>query len=394
MTEAMFAAMAKCNIHPTFLPDDIDDHTSKTGRLVFDVDFENSRYSHLVVYMSKGMVIGMPDKKVLTYPKQSLTYLTPHNQAAVSKAEYTVYPARDGSIVTLYTYKGKLSMSSSSSPDISTSRWNNDKTFAELFMHSASLYPEFVSAVNLALSVETGLLSWNLPANIAVTFGMRNHNIHRLEEDPECIWLVHAMDMNKRNVVELPELSSLERDKPLEANYTIPELIQKAGSSSLDVALFARDSSRFNYGYLLDSKAYRVFIPSTLYMLLRDTLYRKIVGVRDITKKNRYIYNVMYLALCKKEQQLDNIRKLIPELSPVVDSVRKFLENVCLAVKKYVQNPQLECDVDDIIVTIGETIISNECDYNPVEHTKYDILPLYVYHPMYVKELYKTYLKQ
>jgi hypothetical protein len=348
--------------------------------------------------MSRGMVISMPDRRILTYPKQSMTYLTQHNRDAVNKnltaSGYTVYPARDGSIITLYTYRGQLSMSSCSFPDISCNKWNNDKTFAEMFMHSARMYPEFISGVNLTLCGETGLLSWNLTANIAVTFGMRNHNIHKLADDPECIWVVHAMDMNTRRVIELSKLKSLEKDTPLEGSHTVQELVKKAGQQSIDTALFARTSSRFNYGYILDSRAYRVFIPSMLYLHLRDTLYCKVVGVCNITPQNRYLYNIMYLSLCGKDQTLTNISKLIPEMSTIVESVNTFLKSICQEVKMYIQKPSVLCDIDDIIVTIGETVITNECDYKPSDHTKYDILPLYVYHPTHINDMFKMYLKR
>jgi hypothetical protein len=345
--------------------------------------------------MTKGMVISFPDKKILTYPRQSLTYLTANNKEAVGKhlsnGGYTVYPIRDGSIITLYTYNGRLSMSSGTSPDVSSILWNNDKSFAELFYDSASLHLTFAAAVNL--QIDKNLLSWNIPENISVTFGMRNHCIHRLEDDPECIWLVHAMDMNTQRVITLDSLSSLDEDKPLTVQPSMHEMLHKC-ESALNVALFSHSENKFEYGYLLDSKTYRVVIPSTLYKVLKDTLYRKIVGIKNITKSNRYVYNILHTTLCRKDSTLSSISKLIPELAITVSSINTFLKDICNEVRLYVQSPKLVSDVNDIVVTIGDIIISNECDYNPLDHTTYDILPLYVYHPLYITELYCEYVKR
>jgi hypothetical protein len=325
-----------------------------------------------------------------------MIYLTEKDHALVSKKleddDYDIYKARDGTIVSLYSYNGTLCMASGTSPDISKILWNNKISFAEMFINSASKIVGFIEASNLTLDKSTNVLSWNIPENISVTVGFRNHNIHKLKNDPETAWLVHATDMVNMNEVIIDSLKLLPRDEPITVKYTLRSLLQQC-DNPINIEGNKWMNNKYNYGFFLDSDTHRVFIPSNLYTLLRESLYRSVPQYLHITSIDRYIYNIMYLCICKQKKMLKQIATIIPELEPMVTDVINFVNTVCTDIKRYIQNPNIITDHEHVVVKIGKIVMINEPDYSPVINTKYDIVPVYVYHTSNISAMYDTYTK-
>lgn len=389
--KTIIIAMKRKNIPPMFLPDNRQTQ-QPVGRLLYDVDFNNGN-KDLIQYMTRGLVIEVPSGKLLTYPRQSIVYGDIQNNDKMEKLKnnicnYTVYAARDGTTVSLYTYKGSLCMATKSSWDISRNLWNGKISFAEMFYHAASKTEGVIK--DLGLTITNNRLSWNIPDNISVTFGMRHHAIHVLDSDPEYIWLINATNMDTLDDVTLPQLERVEKEIII-SDPVLHKMLLTC-NTAIDVALRS-NNTQLTYGYILKSKTHNMFLPSTLYDLLRTCLYEPVNSIPSYMGSNRFMYNLISIMLLQKTNDIAKLVKLLPWIDGDIHRIQNFIQNLCDEVKKYLHSKCLNKNISALASRIGDIIAVNESDYVLVLDTaQYDIIPSYIYGPDYISDIYNAFI--
>lgn len=155
-----------------------------------------------------GLVLDAVTLRVLSMPPGAF-HLNPAAAALnplLAQGAYDIIRADDGTVLTLYYWRypspgggpaGHWCLSSSNGYDVSTLKWSGSRTFAGIVADLATrYYPRFAEEAGLSLDAAGERLSFaNLDETRCYTIGLRHHDFHPIQADPERLWLIQVTDL-------------------------------------------------------------------------------------------------------------------------------------------------------------------------------------------------------
>lgn len=291
-----------------------------------------------IVNLANGVIVSQENNDILHY-----CYPRIRNLDEMSSTDpYKVYHLYDGTIIKLYYYNGELQVGTNFCEDASRSKFNNDKTFYELFM-------ETVRATGLNLD--------ELNKDISYTFIMQNPNNSTIVEHKEHrLILLSAVDMNTLDELDTNDLRLVNVTNLFaqECDFTIEKVLNELNQPDDKLALESDDI----LGYLFVQNGYRYKCEIDLYIKLKE--------LRGSCENDEY----RYLQLLK-ENKVDEYLKYYPSRKETFESVDKKLDSFALTVmntyrKKFIYHHQfyIEKYINFIVNEIHQDFLKTKINRN------------------------------
>jgi hypothetical protein len=331
-----------------------------------------------LMYNIAGTVFDKSNGQLLAVLPRPLkyTYRKYKINATLDLNGYNVFPAYDGTIVTLYRLPdGSIGMATKRSPDVSEFLWNGSLTFAEMFFETAEPHGYFDG-----LKMVAGKLSFNLPPNHSISVGFRHKNIHPIVDQNPPIWIVQDYHLTNHKVthryLNLPYQIAMPKPAKVE------ELEQMAESYD-------------HYGFYLESNncelyTYnRIFIPSSLHKLLQTFYYGFInhATFLGITHKNRYLYHVLAECISMNEPGLVAFSKLSETNEKLVCECKKFLSLLTKRIRNCAIYNQISDFDHPFLVKLARDMMDNEGDVDVTSSTFCELARDYLYDMRNMKQI-------
>lgn len=317
-------------------------------RVIFYSDKFKSDFKNPITKECNGVVFGYNPKnkmkwRVIAYPPECFNMnplsIQKMNKYYLSNA-YQIYESLDGTMLTLYYYKGEWRMSSYKGYDVTILPFCNEKSYMDVFLElTKQKYPTF--------SFD------RLQKNKSYTICLRYHPYHIFDEHlgmetsievNSYIMLIQSVDLSKerQQVFDIrPQYNDdigLPVQTPVSYNEkTITNLFNYAKQSyskyERDIRMNGYLTKKPLYGFILRSKniehEYRnIYIESSLMKFIRLALYNPKKNAKtnnhDIpflqisTILNRSNYQKYYMIFRQFSNEYDILLKLLKEIIPEV----------------------------------------------------------------------------
>jgi RNA ligase len=113
-------------------------HTRFSNLIMLSYSQISSPMSEPIVQQCRGIILDQADNwRVVSYPFDKFFNYGEPNAAPIDWPSATVFEKLDGSLMTLYWYKGEWHVASSGTPDASGPAHESDITFADLFWETS-----------------------------------------------------------------------------------------------------------------------------------------------------------------------------------------------------------------------------------------------------------------
>lgn len=267
----------------------------------------------VVVFAAPGATSGVPSMVILAVPAPVVHYIYKPSTIINSLHKYTITPASDGTVVTLYWYDDRWCMSSSHGYDVGHYTRFGETTFFDAFLQSAA-----VSAPEFSLDSLDKLMSY--------TVGFRHHDFHPLLTDPPAAWFVSCADL--RQYRGLPPADDVNHPLPC-----TPAVTSRMNNSKLWSALSTKNRGAYSwyttttmmehhYGYILRKPGGPdILMESTLMSRIRKLMY----DVPNSITSNRMLY--MTLRAYLGADRFDFI-SLFPQCSASYKVIRTMIDDL------------------------------------------------------------------
>jgi hypothetical protein len=144
-----------------------------------------------------GLVFEPETGRALAVPPPAFSAPLPASvvDRDLARGAAEIVPVDDGTVVTLYPFRGTWAIATARGYDVSGFRWSGPRTYASV-LHDllTRKYPAFCERVGLALRGGR-LVAPGLPPTHSHTIGFRHHDFHPLRADPERVWAIASADL-------------------------------------------------------------------------------------------------------------------------------------------------------------------------------------------------------
>ncbi len=330
------------------------------GRVMFVANIRSSPPSSLT-YEARSVIMDLRTLAIIAAPPPPM--VTDFNPRIVNKyleqGKYRAYRIRDGTVITLYTYKGRLCMGSASSMDISDQIGRGGLSFGTMFLEAASTDPTFMELSGLGTGND-GTLRWKLPRGISATLGFRHHSIHPLSSDPMGVWFI-------RSEISHPALLSLPRNEEISPPSAVGDPRREEGYGIFLEAThgFTGDNAKYN----------RICLKSSLYLTIEQYIYRLVGFARrkSLLPEQFIVFSVAEATM--RGESDSTILRIHEQNTELASETIKYVRSLESRVfDSMIQGGDVE---DPLVAKIIEDIYTKERDLRswvegqkPVEKTK------------------------
>jgi hypothetical protein len=277
-------------------------------------------------YECNGVVIDSSTWKCISVHAAEFNRQYSPSVVNANISSYDIYDISDGTIVTLYPWKGRIGISTSNGFDVSNIKWFSDMTYAEIIYDlMVRLYPEAACEVTLFKDENETYLMSNSLGSMSHTIGFKHYKYHPLRTDPERIWYISSYNANNFAPIRLnPFLPGIELSKP----QTDIKL-----SNVDDIKELAANST--GYGYILRSRTpiatgvdRNLIFESPLLKWLSNNIYRPInqKTMSIVPPEDRLKLNIIKILL--NANRADKFNSLFPEWKSTYTRFVSFTERL------------------------------------------------------------------
>jgi hypothetical protein len=313
------------------------------GRTMLSFD-KRHQPANSLQYASNGIILDRLDNwKVLSLPSKVISYK--YDSSVLRKlSSYSVYYAIDGTVVTLYNYRGTWMLASANGMDVRNHIKFSGVTFWEALM---SVFGDN------KLSLDT------LDTAISYTLGFRHADFHPLNDRRSpTLWLISASCLSTLRDLNL-QLGITKQPMVKEPNI---KYINKMNNNALKTYL-ANGSA--HYGFILRNATGNYVIESTLMKNIRLLMYHQSKVMNKEYSKYLYLSMKAYLKPSTNKLFTD----LFPQFMPYYTQITDFFNKLVVAIIREdddVDSP-LECLAAQLRLTLSNY-------YDVHDHNNYKII--------------------
>lgn len=360
----------------------------RAGRLIFKLK-KNDNKKQLLYYYCNGLVIDINNWSILSIPPMTFNKNPITDYVRDNLKKYDIFKIIDGTIVTIY-WCGKKSewcISSSNGFDVSELCWMGERTYSEIIYDLLDTHSKETVLETGANLINDRLIFKNLNKKYCYSIGLRTHDFHPIQLDPETIWAVQRVNLNTYEIEYHVSLPGLQPQKIEDIEL---EDIYENNRLALNGAIKC-NSKEFNYGYILRSKHPQDTLEYSN-ILLESNLLKKIKKyIYDIGKTTKYnIHNENRMDFIIINNYLNkiervNILKIYPQFGDIfvkydhyIDEIIKCIIEI-LKIKKTNDNNKLQFPDPIVIISYSLTnYISKFEPLNPLDINTKSVLKDYI----------------
>lgn len=224
-----------------------------------------------------------------------------------------VYPANDGTTVTLYFWNKEWRMSSHRGYDI-----GNYTRFSLKGEETSKTYRECLNEVLLKYNINYD----NLDKNKCYTLGFRHPELQPFDNDNLSAWFIQSVDLEKFNSGDpnymADNSTSLPNQNPL--NIDLDKAMEKAQNAYTNFC----ENGIINYGYLLKINSNLYLLESSLLSKIRKTFYS--IKFNKFPKNNRIYHIILFFFLDPEYYTI--FQKLFPQYKPMFNKIEKQINTL------------------------------------------------------------------
>ena len=278
----------------------------------------NRNHSDMSVELNQqcnGIVLEYPSWEVLAVPPPILNPRFRVSDIKRHLSKYTIYKAQDGTLITMYWWRGEWRYSTSHGYDMGRVQWLGETTYSE--------------AINKQLGGEFDFAQLN--KRHCYTFLFRHHEFHPLLTSPEGVWLIQEYDLDIMQPIMDTQLDGVHKQQRRDLALNSADSVNRAVNALLDENTNAlqsyldgakKTSAPVHYGYVLRGSfsacgTYaNIMLESSLLKYVRKCMYNFPKGnaaLSDATHANKLEYMVLQGWL--NAQTRATFMKLFPQYS-------------------------------------------------------------------------------
>lgn len=311
------------------------------------VIFSTTRYVKNYIPFFPGTVLERGTGKLLTllpYLQRRIRNVKQLNQHL---DDYTVYKARDGTMVSLYYYDSQWVMSTNSGLSMNNMKWRNQLSYQEMFCQA--LY----DSLEYTFEQFTSLLD----QSTIYCFGFTHEWMHPFAKS-RAVWFVQSVNrdtleynLNLSKVLpDIPSYMNVEEQEIIERPKNVQELFNKVVLTLDQYCNGVESESPF--GYILVNGQTRIYIISRLMKFIKDSWYdrrlhsdKDLVGtavINAIVNGNQQTFTKLFGYQDKVDYYTSAINKVIEcmcnddsEYSENIRELSKLMRKFFVGVYKY-----------------------------------------------------------